>query len=238
MSYKLCVNIPEQPTLEYNLDDGRYRIGSSPDCELVIDFSEVSNVAAQIDVRGEAVFIRNMNPFPIYVGDYELSSSQQGEWPVGHPVLLTQSVSLDLLDVKSQQNQNKVDEAAKRTRSTMQIAVVVACLALCYFLLTSEEKAVDSTKSLRFSFTDLVEELEAKDSRSHRMILNYIIDARVSDVRWGRDDPRRAISAYQLLLDEPLVREAIEGDGSAEGKIRQFALARVDDLSGLLDRRR
>lgn len=234
MPFAINVNIAGSSPLEFDLPDGRYRIGSRPECEIHIENSEVTGVAAQMDVRGEAVFIRNMNPFPIYVGEYELSSSQQAEWPQGHTVLLTQSVSLELFDVKGKSEQTTAQEKAKRSRSTIQIAVTALCLGLGLFLLLSDSTPVDSTNSLRYSFTDLVEDLRADKTGKYEGVLNYLIDARVSDVRWGNENPRRAISAYQLLLDEPLVRDSVASDETPQGRIRQFALARVDDLSGLL----
>jgi len=111
------------------------------------------------------------------------------------------------------------------------------CLGLGLFLLLNEKAPQDSTKSLRYSFTELVVDLKTDKSPKYDAVLNYMIDARVSDVRWGLEDPRRAISAYQLLLDEPLVRDIEPSEDSTEGKIKQFALARVDDLSGLLGAR-
>jgi len=237
MPFGMNVQIAGSSPLEHSLEDGRYRIGSRPECEIHIDFEEVSAVAAQLDVRGEAVFIRNLNPFPIYVGEHELSSSQQAEWPEGHTVLLTQSVSLELFDVKGKSDSASAEEHAKRSRSTIQIAVTGLCLGLGLFLLLNEKAPQDSTKSLRYTFTELVVDLKTDKSPKYDAVLNYMIDARVSDVRWGLEDPRRAISAYQLLLDEPLVRDIEPSDDSTEGRIKQFALARVDDLSGLLSGR-
>jgi len=58
MPFGMNVQIAGSSPLEHSLEDGRYRIGSRPECEIHIDFEEVSAVAAQLDVRGEAVFIR------------------------------------------------------------------------------------------------------------------------------------------------------------------------------------
>lgn len=234
MPYELNIMISGVEPIEQPLSDGRLRIGSKPECEIFIDSEEVAAVAAQLDVRGEAVFIRNLNPFPIYVGEYELSSSQQGEWPVGETVLLTQSVSLELLESSSQSVQTDAQTSAQRSRSTMQIAVVILCLGMGFYLLSTDDAAPDSTKSLNYSFTDLVEQLEEDQTRKYVTVLNYLIDARVSDVRWGSEDPKRAVTAYQLLLDEPLIRAAEPGDGSPEARIKRFAFARVDDLSSML----
>ncbi len=237
MPFGMNVEIAGGSPLQFDLADGRYRIGSRPECEIHIDFAEVTAVAAQLDVRGEAVFIRNMNPFPIYVGDYELSSSQQAEWPEGQAVLLTQSVTLELFDVKGKTDAATAEEHAKRSRSTVQIAVTALCLGVGLYLLFTEKEPKDSTKALRYDFTSLVVDLGEDKKLQNDSLLNYMIDARVADVRWGLADPRRAISAYQLLLDEPMLRKAKPEDDSTAGRIKQFALARVDDLSDLLGTR-
>ncbi len=234
MAYALFVNVADSAPVETQLTDGRYRIGCNPECEICIEFQEVANVAAQLDVRGEAVFIRNLNPYPIYVGEVELSSSQQGEWPAGSRVLLTQNVSLDLVNLQVARESALAADSAKRSKSSMQLAVVALCIVASYFLLSSDSASPDSTRALSYSFTDLVEQVEKESSRRHTTVLNYMIDARISDVRWGNQDPTRAISAYQLLLDEPLIRETRAGNDTLEGRIRQFALARLDDLSAVI----
>ncbi len=197
MPFGMTVNIAGSTPIEFDLADGRYRLGSRPECELHIDFVEVSAIAAQLDVRGEAVFIRNMNPFPIYVGEHELASSQQAEWPEGHTVLLTQSVSLELFDVKGKSDEENAKANAKRSRSTIQIAVTGLCLGLAFYLLLTEKQPVDSTKSLNFSFTDLVISLEAEKGKGYDEVLDAMIDARVADVRWAvktREEPSMATS--------------------------------------------
>ncbi len=231
MPFNLSVNLPDEQPQIFTLSDGRYRIGSQTECEICIQNDEVARVAATIDIRGEAVFLRNLNPYPIYVGEQELSASQQGEWPVGQTVLLTQSVSLDLHNVQQQAANDLAAQSAKRSRSTMQIAITALCIAGAVLMLASDSSVPDSTKSLNYSFNDLVTELELDKSRKHLTVLNYLIDARVYDVRWGKEDPSRAITQYQLLLDEPQIRDAAADESKLEGRIRKFALARLDDLS-------
>ncbi len=241
MAYTLFVNLPDASPTTYQLSDGRYRIGSNPECEIQIDSDEVAKVAAHVEVRGEAIFVRNLNPFPIFVGQQELSSQQQGEWPTGQTVLLTQSVSLDLTNPKEVGEAAAASESAKRSRSTMQLAVVILCIVAAYFLLSSDSTPVDSTQALNYSFTDLVEQIQQDKLKNFGKVLNYMIDARVADVRWGNESPTRAVAAYQLLLDQPLIRDADAETPTTEGRIRQFALTRLDDLSVLvtkLSRRR
>ena len=67
MGRKLLVLIPEREAVEYPLEDGHHAIGSAPSCEIQIDYQgEVANQAASLEVRGEAVFIRNLNEFSVY----------------------------------------------------------------------------------------------------------------------------------------------------------------------------
>lgn len=236
MPFNLSVNLLDDQTQVFTLSDGRYRIGSQTECEVCIEHDEVGRVAATIEIRGEAVFLRNLNPYPIYIGEQELNASQQGEWPVGQTVLLTHSVSLDLQNLQQQSANAVAAQSAKRSRSTMQIAVSALCVVGAVLMLASDNSVPDSTKSLDYSFNDLVTGLETNKSRTNLAVLNYLIDARVYDVRWGKDDPSRAISQYQLLLDEPLIRDATADESKLEGRIRKFALARLDDLSIILSK--
>ncbi|MGE0755662.1 MAG: hypothetical protein AB7F89_00090 [Pirellulaceae bacterium] len=240
MPFQVAITIPGYDPLEYTVADGRHRLGSDPKCELCVQFEEVAALAAIIEVRGEAVFLLNRNPFPIYVGEYELRTGEQGDWPAGQTVLLTTNVSLVLRDLKKADGPSVAQAAKQRARSTFQIAVVAAALALGVFLLATEEPAPDATRGLTFTFTDLVAELEDKPKpaspagvRERRTVLNYLIDARVADLRWGHQDPRRALDAYEFLLDHASIRSA-QGEGSTEQRIREFALARVGDLSARL----
>ena len=238
MSQLISVTMSDGGSFEFDLGNGKHRVGRSADCEVRIDHAEIDNLAAQIEVRGATVFIQNRNPYAIYVGAFELAPNQQAEWPIGQTVALTLSVSLHLVDRTQPVTKASEEFSAKKRRSTFQIAVVIACVVVAYFMLTNDSKKVDAGAKLDYDFTSLVRDIEAlppptkpEEARQRRTMLNYMLDARVPDVRWGQEDPRRAIQAYELLLDVPAIKKASDEE-SLEGRIKKFALARLSTLSG------
>jgi hypothetical protein len=231
MAYSLWVQNASGESTTFELIDGRFRLGSRKECEILVEHPEVIANAAVIDVRGGAVFIRNLNPFPIYVGEQPLPTNDQTEWRPGLAVLLTQSISLQIENIKQRASDIEDAEKAKKKRATNQMMIIGICAAVGFYFLANDTTPKDSTKQFTFSFNDLVKELADKPSGDFKLIRNYLSDARMADVRWGRENPKRAIASYQLLLDERRIRDAASSEETLEGRIKAFALARVDDLS-------
>jgi hypothetical protein len=234
MAYVLWVRNANGDTESVDLADGKYRLGSRKGSEVLVSHPEVQENAAIIEVRGGAVFLRNLNPFPIYVGDEQIESNDQTEWRPGLTVLLTQSISLQIESLRQSASDRDEAEKAKRKRSMNQWIVIGICSFLGFYFLVSDSAPKDSTRQFQFSFNDLVKDLTEKPASDYRLIRNYLTDARMADIRWGRENPKRAISSYQLLLDERRIRDANPDEETLEGRIKVYALARVDDLSSLL----
>jgi len=235
--YTLSVLNGGNNPLQFELTDGRYRIGSRKDCEIVIDHPEVEvngGVVGLIEIRGGAIFLRNANKFAIYVGEFELPAGEQTEWQPGLTVLLTTSISMEIYNSQSRNVESQAESLAKRKRTTTQAAVIGVCLLLGVFLLTTESPNSTESRELKFKFHDLFEKLEKESTTEYQKIRNYLTDARISDIRWGQDNPTRDIAAYQLLLDEPKIRKADPMEESIDGKIKLYALTRIDFLSSLL----
>ena len=190
-----------------------------------------------------------------------MTPSDSTEWPPYDLILLSRSVSLQLQSDDA--DGDGIDSAAQhKSRSTVQIAITLLCLGLCYYLLTSDSSDTSQpTKSLKYGFADLVQQLESeapsnnaataaegaspapqtsRDLRKlpyeRRTILTYLTDAGVADTRWGKTkiDPERAIKAYQLLLSYRPVRNATSGGDSVESRIKEYATVRSADLATLV----
>ena len=263
MAHRIVVLVPEQDPVEYPLPEGRVTLGSQNSNGICVDYqNEVDPQAAVIELRGEAVFIQNLNQFPIFVGQRELASAATTEWSPYEQVFLTRSVSLRL---KTDEHDAEEDtEVATGSKSTMQIAVTLVCLGLCYYLLTSEESGPKTAEKLDFGFDTLVAEIEAEappagyapapvpeegnastGSRRNlsqlpyerQTVLSYLTDAGRADARWGMtgDDPQRAVNAYELLLNYRPIREARSEGDTVEAKIRVYASARLLDLASDLE---
>ena len=237
MSHRLAIFVNQMETASFDLEGGVYRLGTSPSCDVVVRSDEVAEQAAVVEVRGDAVFLKNQNPYPIYVGDHELRPQEQTEWPLGQAVALTRSVTLSV------QNENNADseeqKAAQRNRKMLQGVLAGVCVLACVLLSNNDSKTsqggVDPAPTVAFS--QLVNEWQAMSNstdpltRKNRTVLNYLIDARVADVRWGIVDSKRAVHAYELLLDCPMVRVPTREQETQVKHIREYALARIASLS-------
>jgi hypothetical protein len=240
VSYTLSVLKSDNDPLQFELVDGRYRLGSRVDCEIKIDHPEVEvngGVVGLVEVRGEAIFLRNANKFAIYVGEYELPAGEQTEWQPGLTVLLTTSISLEIYNNLARSVESEAEALAKRKRVVTQLIMIGACVVLGVFVLLTDSPDATETRALNFTFHDLVLELAKTPSNDYQKISTYLTAARVADNRWGRDDANRAIEAYQLLLDEPKIRKADPTDESVNGRTKLFALSRIDTLSKALKKR-
>jgi len=231
--FLLTVNAPSQAPATTELKNGRYQIGRHPQCEIPIPVSELADRSALLEVRGEVVFLRNLNSFPIYVGESELQPGQQSEWMIGQTLLLSQNVYLDLGKVEALQEGAADANRAKKTRSTIQIGVILGCILVAFFLLSDDSSNKQDISESRYNFTELVEPLEKNPK--YEEVLKSLREARIADVRWGRDNPERAIKAYELLLGNELVIQAGrkgDTDGPVE-KARAFAIDRIAYLTNL-----
>lgn len=235
--FYLTVNAPNQEPSTIELKNGRYQIGRHPQCEVSVPVSELADRSAVVEVRGEVVFLRNLNTFPIYVGESELQPGQQSDWMAGQTLLLSQNVYLDLGKVEAAQEGAASASRAKKTRSTIQLGVVVGCILLALFLLSEDNSNKQDNSESRFRFTEeLVEPLQKlQQNPGYEEVLKNLREARIADVRWGRDKPERAIQAYELMLDNELVIEAgRKGDTDGPlGKARSFAIDRIASLTNL-----
>ncbi len=232
--FQLTVNAPNQEPATTQLKSGRYQIGRHPQCEIAIPVSELADRSALLEVRGEVVFLRNLNSFPIYVGESELQPGQQSDWMIGQTLLLSQNVYLDLGKIEALQEGAADANRAKKTRSTIQLSVIVGCILVAFFLLSEDSSKQQDNSESRYRFTeDLVEPLQ-KDPK-YEEVLKSLREARIADVRWGRDNPDRAIQSYELLLDNELVIKAgvnRETEGPV-GRVRSFAIDRIGSLTTL-----
>jgi hypothetical protein len=244
MSRTLIISIPGLPPIEWPLVDGRVILGSDPSCHLHVDFHEIAPRAANIEVRGGAVFLQNLNGFPIYVGQQELAPQTLVEWPPDQPVQLTHSVSLSLADHQADAAEGAEGaDPGKARKSTIQIAVICLCAILGYYLLVTDDSSNASYRQLDYTFGDLITEFEStlpmtggrRDfsalSYEDRTTLDYLTEARTLDQRFGKTDPQRAIAAYELLIKYRPIRDAEVSSDTLRGRIKSYAAARLDDLS-------
>lgn len=250
MAKKLLVIIPQREPAEHPLPDGRWQLGSHPSGDICIDYqNEVARRAAVVEVRGEIVFLENLNDFPIYVGQRELPAAGRTEWAATETVLLARSVSLQWQSAAEEDVESVTGHPLRRTLT--QLAVIVVCLASSVYMLYWDRQSADSpvdttrTENLR----ELVEAItvavgpaanrgtEAATMairdlpEEHQTILQYLTDAAVADARWGktRMDKIRAIEAYNRVLNYQPIQQATPD--SVEQRVRHYVESRLASLS-------
>lgn len=245
MSFEITIQWPSQPPLNYPLADGRVRLGRAAACEIQVDFEEIPDVAAELEVRGEAVFLTNRNPFPIFVGEQSLAPGETVAWSPDQPVQLTLNATMSLIDrdVEPLLGDEVVLDPNRRMRSTVQLAVIGVCAVLGVMMLSAEPKTKKSAVALPFTLEDLVSEMEdaARDNQGavdfrkltyeQQTILGYLVEAGRLDFRWGEADPKKPIVAYELLINYRPIRTADPLADALQSRIKRYANVRLDELS-------
>lgn len=245
MSYKLIVRIPDRPPIETQLPAGRLRLGRDPSCEVSVDFAELGGQAAVIECRGDAVFLKNLNRFTIYLGTQPVETGALVEWPPSQQVQLTRNVALSLQPVGESpaEDSSKGSDKNKKARSTLQIGVICVCAIVGYVLLTNGASTVKRRAAPPESFQELIGEFEAgmtihrTDNRltgltvEQQITMRYLQEAWMADCRWGDSRPEKAVAAYELLLSYRPMRAAAMSPETLPGRITQFAKWRLEELS-------
>ncbi len=244
MNEQLLVSIAGQPDLTLPLKGGRLRIGSNPQCELPIDHPEVAALALMLEYRGGAFFVQNLNSYDIYVDNETLHAQSSSLWSVGQDLYLTQSVTLRLQGGPSPNveggaaqtgaKSTSVDKKGTSTTETKpasnrafyQITTIVLCALIAFYALSTDSSrsgpTIASFDSLCAGFPE-----NSKITREQRNLRNYLQDAWLIDIRAGNYSPDVAINAYTLVLEHPLIANAVAGNDNLPGQIKAFAASRI-----------
>ena len=240
MSHQLKIQVAGLAPETVELTSGSSRIGREPGSEVRIDHPEVSAQAAVLQNRGGAMLVQNLNSYPVYVGSDAIAPSAWADWPAGQTLQLTRSVSLELVDASEPTGEVKEldDEEARRkkTMSTINLAIIIACCVGIVFLLTVDNEGGGS-KKLKFTSESLVVELTEKivagqgqSQVENKNLRRYLQKAWSADQRLADKDPQRVVQAYEYVLYHPLVRNAPESDEELYGKIRKLTRSRLQVL--------
>ena len=223
MSLSILVQERGQAPEEHELKTGRMRVGSGAACDVHIPSSEIAEASVEVELRGSAVFVRNLNDFAVILGEAELPSRVEAEWRPSEVLLLSPSVSISLRgsDHDLPSGAGEAVDANKWKRSSVQIAVIALCTVLGAYMLANEGKEKQVQK-LSYSFEDIVEEIQvlAGDSpekqasladltTQDKIMWKYLREARRLERRWNDEEgKKKALDAYTLLLSYGPVRSA------------------------------
>ncbi len=184
----LEIRVEEAGTViaSYAVTEGKQQIGSDPSCALRVTHPEVSSVAAVLEVSAGAVFIRNQNDFPIFVGSHQLASGSVAEWRPGSVVQLTRSIALALepLGSASALDAGLGTEKKNSINSFVQIAVIIFSVGFSAIMLSSDGESTTEEDSSVISFDDLIQQYEQSGGRKlanlnheQKVLLRYLTEA-------------------------------------------------------------
>ena len=242
MSLTLTYQTPEGAT-EYALADGRVSLGAGPDCEIVLNHSEVPLQALTLEINGDAAVLYNRCEYPIYVDQEEVAEHQPAAWPHGATVYLTTSTTLTLYS----NNDDALAEmetaaSSSNTRKATQLAVIGLCAMIGLQLMLSEP--VESHTAPKETFRGLSKELlmrvETAESSGDALVTyrwqeaqRLLQEAWYYDRRIGKRRRKEMTRAFQRLLDcEVLQRVASDAtgpqsdDNSLEARLIRFGTAK------------
>ena len=235
-------------TFQRQLNDGSNILGLSDDCNIRVQNSELQEQSLHIDVRSEDVWVQNLNPYPIYVGEEEVSSNAWSNWEEQDEIQLTKSISVRLLKIVPQQED---DEEVIKTdgKSTgldigklLQIILIVVCFTLAPIILFSgSDETVSATEVLDFDLDETLDSLESEITNPEvRQIRNRLQLAWIADQRMVSSsfDNQNVVKAYERLgscrlLDSKLLDRTKLRSGTKEAilSIASFTQDRLVSLT-------
>jgi len=236
----LNVHIDGQADRHQQLTAGG-EIGRDAECAIQVDHASIAPKSVEVSLHGEAVFARNLNTFPLYIGDQLFSPNAKQRWPDGGVLTLSEACWISLhtgaegLPAAAGKKVSKHDEflgevtpEEKRrvVNRNIQIAVIALCVCLApLLLLWDQSKAPPVSKD---SFQTLVRDLRSENTRATRRILRHLQDAWRLEQQSSSTRRTDALRAYEDLLQCPGVREAAYlNSDTVQSRVKVFAAGRV-----------
>lgn len=217
MSFYLEVDGIQSEPFHVTLEAETHVLGSSNRCDMHFQHAELEPRALQVDVRADDVWLQNLNPYPIYVGDEEVATNGWASWELSKTVQLTRNISVTLHKRKKPEN-NSLDSASKESAANgldvskiVQMVVAGACFLISPLILFSgngEAAGVQSEST--FDFEEIVDTLEIGQShREIQVVRDNLQRAWMADQRWSRSKDYRGlvVQRYRQLIKLRLMRE-------------------------------
>ena len=213
MNYRIKIFGAVDTVLNFNLADGPNLLGSSTDCQIQVEHSELEPNALQIDVRKDDIWVQNLNPYSIYLGDREVVSHGWECWSPNETIQLTQSLSIELESVQPISGiEEKTTTESKSNSKMIQIILICVCfVAAPLIFILSPSQSTDVVEDKNFQFEETVQliqnEIEKNPSNPELTLLRDCLQrAWMAEKRWGKSDRRQVLQRYQQLADHRYFR--------------------------------
>ena len=243
MSFYLEIDGIGSEPIQRALGDETHVLGSSNRCDMQLNHAELEPRSLQVDVRGDDVWLQNLNPYSIYVGDEEVANNAWASWGISETVQLTRSISVTLIkevlesDTPINAGQGESGEVQKGgvdTSKIIQMAVAGACFLVAPLILFSGNGESAAVERSNFNFADTIEALESdSSSREIKVVRDHLQRAWMADQRWSKSSSHKSlvVNRYQQLVKLRLLRATdLTVEDSADSGIAQQQI-RKEDLS-------
>jgi len=228
--------------LQRPLGNETHLMGSSNQCDMWFEHPELESRALQVDVREDDVWLQNLNPYPIYVGEEEVASNAWASWGLSETVQLTRSIKVTLMQKNEESVLGKGSASLDQEHhdgmdvsKIVQMVVAGACFLVAPLILFSGNgENAGVTQDADFSFAEVIESLESRSTaREIQVVRDHLQRAWMADQRWSRSKGHRnlVVQRYRQLVKLRLMRStnlSIEDSDDNETMMRQ--LARKEDL--------
>ena len=216
MSFYFEINGIGSEPIQRPLVNETHLVGSSNRCDLQFNHPELEAHALQVDIRGDDVWLQNLNPYSIYVGDEEVANNAWASWELSETVQLTRSISVRLVEqaLKAEAGGNVDREESGNgkkggvdTSQIIQIIVAGVCFLIAPLILFSGGGESATVEKSNFNFQDTIEILETHSSgREIEVVRDHLQRAWMADQRWSRSHKSLVVNRYRQLVKLRLMR--------------------------------
>ena len=251
MNFQIAIDGTGNDQLVSSLDVESNVLGSSAQCNIRVRHAEMQPRALQIDVRGSDIWIQNLSPYSIYIGQEEVSTNSWSIWGVDQRIQLTQSLGVTLGKTEAStiqdggnseaagvQDQQKSKGNSNLSKAIQVLAIVglFSAAVLILFAGSSQSSPIEKSK---FDITDVVENLNSDiDNPEIRIIRNALQTAVIADSRAGSRDKANVLKKYQQLyrhrllqLDEVASVDLRTSTKEQLQQIKEFVQLRLAELT-------
>ena len=210
MGFLVEINCSGAEMIQRQLNDGPNVLGRSDQCQIRFNHAELEPQALHIDVRGDDVWIQNLNPYTIYVGEEGVEPNAWTNWRTNAATQLTKSISVQLNEIK--QPAAEIDgsgptEAYESKGLDVSKVVQIALIAVCFLfapviLFSGNGEGVSATEELSFDLDETLDELNRDIANPEILkIRNRLQIAWIEDQRWDgiSFENQRVVNAYERL---------------------------------------
>jgi hypothetical protein len=265
MAAKVVVVQGAQPGQEFWIEEEVLRIGSEAPCEIRLAEPGLAGHAATLEFRGDGYAVYNRSERPIHVDARPVAARAQAKWLANKDMFLTDQLALRLIiegdpapakraanvpagavlqmpteDERPVAAAPTAEEAAKKAKSTMQLAMVLGLVVVAAaVLLLDPPKSTDNPqRNPSAEFRELITKLLADksgDAGENDFLRNTLQSARLADLRGNKVLARDQYSRLHDWLQKQNNESKLSKDREEIWRFVKAELQQLKPPSGTFD---